>query len=201
MKQLALFLLILSSTCQAQDEQLSVSAHFGYSLSELMFSYDELDFRSTYNAGIEIRKRLGESQFFLQTGLRWNEFGWSQWIRSWVEFDSYYITSLDRYKFTYFFASIPIITTYKFKKGIPGLTLSAGPQVSFPLFHKTKVNDDISFSPPHQPALNFSTHFALGYEHQIRDNWILAGDLYTNLLFPEFIYNFGIGLTGRYILK
>ena len=208
MKRLLFFLLIVSSTSFAQDERLSVSAHLGYSLSNHLYVSDETDFRSTFNAGFEMRKQIAESSFYLQTGLRWNEYGFRDMLVSCVSEEGYYFCDDIDYRVTYFFLSIPAIAIYKFKKIVPGLTLSAGPQLSVYVTDKTYSNGEINFGGFGYPRLSLSSHFSLGYEKNIGDKWLIGVETFSNINYPigwffglEGEYNFGLALSGRYILK
>ena len=141
---------------------------------------------------------MGQEGFYLQSGIRWNEYGWSQTVQSYVWNGGTYDVSQDDIKITFFYLTLPLIATYKFKKNVPGLTLSTGPQMS--LFMFNKINGNIT-SDPWPPFFNFSAHFSLGYEHNLGDKWIVGGEAFSNLIFPFEAYNFGIGISGRYILK
>jgi hypothetical protein len=185
MKRILLVLIIISSTSHAQEERLSISSHFGYSISSKLFA-SWADLRATFNAGVEIRKQIGKKGIYLQTGIRWNEFGWRQ---RYSTFDwngeSWELNDLD-IKSTYFYLTLPLIATYKFKKLVPGLTLSAGPQLSVYMFRKGKINEDLEPTPANWETsiFNFNAHFAVGYEHNLGEKWILGGELYSNAIFP-----------------
>lgn len=209
MKRVLIFLIILSATSYAQEEPYSLSSHFGYSLSNSMYANGQTDLKSTFNAGIEIRKQISQKGFHLQSGIRWNEYGFRDLFESFILWDDYAeVVNID-YRSTSFYLSIPLIATYKFKKTIPGLTLSAGPQVSFYLFNKSRYNEDINFYiSNYHPLLNLGLYFSAGYEHTIGERWIIGGEAYSNLNLPvsssfgsEGAYNFGIAISGRYILK
>ena len=206
MKQLLIFIFI-SSSCCAQTESNSLSAHFGYSMSNLLWT-DGTKLKSTFNAGIEVRHQIKQSLFHLQSGIRWNEYGFRDQVTEYIWYtENVTINEID-YKSTSFYLTVPLITTYKFKKHIPGLTFSAGPQLSFYMFNKSRLNDDITFSVSNsKPLLNLGFYFATGYEHNINDNWIIGGEAYSNINLPmgSFFgdygnYNFGVAITGRYIL-
>ncbi|NOQ74930.1 MAG: outer membrane beta-barrel protein [Crocinitomix sp.] len=200
MKRILLVLIILNSTAYAQDERYSISAHFGHSLSGWLYS--DTDLRSCFNAGIEVRRQLKQSGLYLQTGLRWNEYGFGDTIQSYIWNGEDYDVSQDEIKLTFFYFTVPLIATYKFNKAVPGLTISAGPQMSVFLFQKSNINGLVSFDSGYNRILNFSTYFSMGYEHNIGDRWILGGEAYSNFIIgADTYYNFGIGISGRYILK
>jgi hypothetical protein len=98
------------------------------------------------------------------------------------------------------FVTIPFIATYKFNKIVKGITLSAGPQFSFLSFRKWKQDGSTLSSQWDLPDFAFSLYYAIGYERNIAERWILGGEVFSNLI-PKQIVNAGIGLNVRYILK
>lgn len=208
MKILFLSLILISSISFAQTEQLSASAHIGYSMSNLLYNGGSTNIKGAYNAGIEIRKQISEKGFFFQTGIRWNEYAFRNHTIIFISNSEHYGGITVPYENTSFYLTIPLITTYKFKKSFPGITLSAGPQMSFYLFSKTIINAEKRFYNAGNTIPNLGFHAAIGYEKNIGDNWIIGADIYSNTNFPihsyfthESAYNFGIGLNGRYLLK
>lgn len=208
MRQLLLIVLLIGTKALSQSEQLSVSTHLGYGFSNSMWNNGATNFRSTLNAGIEFRKRIKASNFHFQSGLRWNEYGFQQDILSCPQFEGYFQCEDINYRVTIFMASIPAIFSYKFQKFVPGLTLSVGPQLSVYINDKSVHNEDKSWGGYGYPPLSLSSHFSLGYEKNIGEKWLLGVETYSNLNFPigwffglEGDYNFGLALSGRYILK
>lgn len=208
MKTLLLFLIICSN-CYAQNGSNSLSAHIGYSMSNLLWT-DGTKLKPTYNAGIEFRHQIKESGFHLQSGIRWNEYGFRDQLTEYIWYPDGLVTNNIDFESTSFFITLPIITTYKFTKIVPGLTLSAGPQLSYYLFNKSKVNGNITFSVSnYKPRLNLGFYFASGYEHAISHNWVIGGEVYSNINHPigsslgydDDYYNFGLAVTSRYILR
>lgn len=198
----------ISFTGNAQGDPLSISANIGYGFSNQLEFNGYTELRSAYNAGIEVRKQVGQKGLYLQTGVRWNEYGY-RYIYQTVDWSSGFAELVDvDYRSTSFFLTIPLIATYKLKAGIPGLTFSAGPQISYYVTTKRRLNGELSYVSGNQSAFNLGAHVSTGYERKIAENWILGGELYTNFNFPigetyasQNVFNFGIGFTGRYILK
>lgn len=164
--------------------------------------------KSTFNAGLEFRKRIKSSNFHIQSGLRWNEYGFRYSFYNCLDQEGYMICEYVDASITVFFASIPAIFTYKFQKFVPGLTLSVGPQLSVYINDKSVHNEDKSWGGYGYPPLSLSSHFSLGYEKNIGEKWLLGVETYSNLNFPiswffglDGNYNFGLALSGRYILK
>lgn len=208
MRQLLLIVILIGTNVLSQSEQFSVSAHLGYGFSNSMWNGGGTNLRSTFNAGVEFRKRIKSSNFHFQSGFRWNEYGFRHAYQSCIEQDGYFICEDVDARITIFFASIPAIFTYKFQKGIPGLTISAGPQISVYVTDKSIHNDDINWRGYGYPPFSLSTHYSLGYEKKIGEKWMLGIESYSNLNFPigwffglDGNYNFGLALSGRYILK
>lgn len=201
-------LLLINSNCYAQIESNSISAHIGYSLSNALWT-NGTNLKPTYNAGIEFRHQLKESGFHLQTGIRWNEYGFKSELTEYIWYPDGAVTNHIDFESTSFFITLPLITTYKFKKTVPGLTLSTGPQLSYYLFNKSKFNNNINFSVlNYKPLFNLGFYVATGYEYSLNYKWIIGGEAYSNINLPlysnfgsEGNYNFGISLTGRYIFK
>lgn len=191
-----------------KNEKYSISSHFGYSLSQPIHWDYQTDYRSTFNAGIEIRKQIGQKGFYLQSGIRWNEYGYKETSYYYNSNSEGYTIQAIEHKSTSFFLTIPLIATYKFNKIAPGFTVSAGPQMSFYMFSKKKNNDETYFIKNNDPLLNLGIHFSTGYEHYINENWIIGGEVYSNLNFPIHSFfgfegdrNSGLAISGRYILK
>ena len=200
MKYLLTFLIISTSICYAQDEHYSINAHLGYGLSNSMFNGGSTELKPTYNAGVEIRRQLGQKGLFLQTGLRWNEYGYRDRTIVYISNNEHNGLITVNYKETSFFLTLPIITTYKFEKALTGLTFSVGPQVSFDLFSKYVYGDDVHFGKSYSQIVNLAFYSSVGYEHNIGKNWIIGTEIFSNLI-PKSVYNFGVGLSSRYILK
>ena len=207
MKHLLFLITFLNLNAFAQDERMSMSAHIGYCMSNTLFS-ETAQSNFCYNAGIELRHRLGVSNFFLQSGIRWNEYGFQDMHNEYIVDGSNTIVNRYMHESTIFLLSIPIITTYKLKSFIPGLTISAGPQLSFYMFSKSEGYDDVIFSSGNYAPTSLSFHTSVGYEYAISEKWIFGAEVNSNFNFPigwffgsEGEYNCGLALTGRYILK
>jgi hypothetical protein len=208
-KILGLISLIVTTGVFAQNERYSISVTSAYALSDFTNRHQDYinpnstystDFRSTFNAGIEVRRQFGNKGFFLQSGFKWLGYGWkhthnySEWNGSAFE-DAVNVNTTNLSYFT-----IPLIATYKFQRVIPGLTMSAGPQFSFVEFRKWKQDGEVLTADWIVPDLSMSMCFSLGYELELTERWLLGGELFSNLL-PENVYNFGLGLSFRYIFK
>lgn len=198
MKQLFLVILLMSSIAHAQTERYTLGTHFGFGLSDLTnYPFSDISslnntFRHTFSSGLEIRRKMGETGFHLQSGIRWNGYGWRSSISSNGKL-TISATNLS-------FVTIPLIATYKFNKALKGITLSAGPQFSFLSFRQWKEDGTALSSQWDVPDLAFSVYYAVGYERNIAEKWIIGGEIYSNLI-PRQIVNFGLGFNLRYILK
>ncbi len=187
----------------SEREQRSVSAHLGYGVSNSLWY--ETDLKPTFNAGIELRRQINQGRTYLQYGIRWNEYGYSETFQSFIWNGEYYDIQKSENKSTSFFLTAPLIFTFKSDQGI---TFSTGPQLSFYLFSKSNYGNEINFHGGDYPLLNFGLYCSTGYEYQVNSRWIIGGEVYTNLNFPlsKWGYelndhNFGLAVTGRYILN
>jgi hypothetical protein len=209
MRQLLFVLLIVCSAAHAQEGRYWIKAHFGYSVSNWMGTGIETQPRSTFNAGVEIQRRIGQSGFHLQSGLRWNEYGFRQMYETYIYNGEYYDVEDVDFRSTSYFLTLPFIVSYKFKEVLPGLNLSAGPQLSLYMFSKSKRNKDLNLHRWLFPPFNLGLHSAIGYERAIGERWMLGGELYSNFHFPfTFSYGFdggnfntGIAVSCRYLLR
>jgi hypothetical protein len=207
MKHIIIIIVLCCFNSFGQEERRSISATFCYGFTDWMHT-QSTGLIGSFNAGIEIRQQLKSSGFYVQTGLRWNEYGYSdEGINySWTG-EGFDMVAYD-YRATHFYLTIPIIATYKLKKIIQGLTFSAGPQFSFYTFTKSGFNDDLAFHTGRAEISNLGVFSSLGYEKNIGDHWILGGEVYSNFNFPiawyfgaEGYYNFGLAVTGRFLLQ
>ena len=205
-KHLFLLLTALSTSAFAQNERYSISSHLGYALSDGTNYYyyyspdvNPTDLRSTFSTGLEIRRQMGQKGFYLQSGIRLNGYGWRYKLtfidpNTNDENINVYTTNLS-------VLTIPLTATYKFNKIIPGLTISAGPQIGLLSHRKWQKNNNKLASQWNRISPQYSAFFSLGYEHNINNRWILGGAAFSNLVLPKEIYNFGISISGRYVLK
>jgi len=86
------------------------------------------------------------------------------------------------------FFTIPLIATYKFQKIIPGLTVSAGPQIALFSYRKWKQNGDVLATQWAMPDFAVYGFASLGYEHQLNDQWIIGAETFLNVV-PRHAYN------------
>ncbi len=201
--------LMLSSVSFAQTERYSISATSAYALSDFTLShYDyynpdnpySTDLRSTFNAGIEVRRQFGNKGLFLQSGFRWLGYGWKH-THNYTEWNGSVLEDAVNVNTTNLsYVTIPLIATYKFQKVIPGLTISSGAQFSLMSFRKWKQDGAVLTSQWDMSDQSFSFYFSLGYEHELGERLLLGGELFSNLL-HENVYNFGVGISARYIIK
>lgn len=207
MKKLLILLTILCSTSYAQEGRYSLRVHLGYGITNVLFPTVG-EPKPAYNAGIEIRRQTKNPNFYLQTGIRWNEYGYKYDTQLAIWNGEYHELIDATFKSTHFYVSIPLIATYKSEKIIPGLTVSFGPQLSVYTFSKWGYNNDFSFSSGQESILNLGVHSAVGYERNLSEKWLLGGEIYSNINLPINQYffdfqgnqNFGIGISGRYVL-
>lgn len=193
-----LFLFIFGSISYAQTDRYSIKTHINYTLSNMMTSGQ--DFRSTFNAGVEVRRRIGQNGFHLQSGIRWNEFGYGALLTSFLWNGVTYVEHVNYYKITRFYISLPVIATWKWQEKVPGFTISAGTQLSFLVLRKTTVDKEVNFyTGDYLPQC--IAHFSIGYERALNDRWFLGIEACTNAILPDRFYNFGVGLSANYLLK
>lgn len=198
-KSLLLPLLILSSMSYGQTERYSLRAHLDYSESNRITVGGHEDFRSTFNLGVEVRRRMGQKGFYLQSGIRWNEFGFASLMTSYIWNGVTHVGQVDYYRSTHFFVSIPCIATWKCQKKLTGVTFSLGPQLSFLILRKSKYDNETNFYSDRE--IHLSGHFSIGYERPLNDKWLIGAEVISNAVIPDGFYNFGIGIHANYILK
>lgn len=208
-KFLVLISLLLSSVSFAQNERYSINATSAYALSDFTYIHQDYnnpdnpystDLRSTYNAGLEIRRQFGNKGLFLQSGFRWLGYGWKH-THNYTEWNgSAFEDAVNVNTTNLSYLTIPLIVTYKFQKGIPGLTISSGLQYSLLSFRKWKQDGATLTSEWNMPDKSYSFYFALGYENELSERLLLGGELFSNLMLRN-VYNFGVGISARYIFK
>lgn len=208
-KFFVLISLMLSSVSFAQTERYSISVTSAYALSDYTYIHQDYynsnnpystDLRSTSNAGLEIRRQFGQKGLFLQSGFRWLGYGWKHTnnYSEWNGTDSIDAGNINTTNLSYL--TIPLIATYKFQKVIPGLTISSGAQFSLLSFRKWKQDGTVLTSEWNMPDQSVNFYFSLGYENDLSERLILGGELFSNLMLRN-VYNFGVGISARYIFK
>lgn len=193
----------------AQNERYSISTAAAYALSDFTYiHYDyhnpnstySTDLRSTFNAGFEVRRQFGQKGFFLQSGLRWLGYGWKH-THNYSEWNgSSYEDAINVNTTNLSYLTIPLTATYKFQKGLPGVTISSGAQFSLIEYRKWKQDGTVLTTNWSAPDFSLSWYFSLGYERELAKNWLIGAELFSNLL-PDNVYNFGAGISARYIFK